>query len=276
MRLHEHAVDLFKIHGADLVAHGLDERAQAEVAGAPQEPLAGAHDEAERLGREGVVAQPSPVELFEHKRLHALGGEPLEQRRVGDPRADFLIHRKREALEQGRLADQDQVVGVREILAEQAQLAQALGRHEVGVVDDGHQHLAGAMDAESLLDQEPLAVVVAPLKLDLKRFAEDAQRVVIGVQGAVDHGRDHALGIVGDERRLEHALARAGLAKHEAEAALLGVDAEDFKDLALMGQEREGVRVEGIARDAEVGSDHITEAPCGVPVRRLARRLVAR
>jgi hypothetical protein len=52
------------------------------------------------------------------------------------------------------------------------------------------------VDAEGLLDEEALAGVVTAFELDLKGFAEDAQGVVTGVEGAVDDGRDHAFGIV--------------------------------------------------------------------------------
>ena len=61
--LHEDVVDLFEVHDAGLVAHGFDERAQAEVAGAAQEALAGADDQGQGLGAEGVVAQAGPVQL---------------------------------------------------------------------------------------------------------------------------------------------------------------------------------------------------------------------
>lgn len=52
--LDEHAVDLFEVHDAGLVADRFDERAQAEVAGATQESLPGADDENQGLGAEGV------------------------------------------------------------------------------------------------------------------------------------------------------------------------------------------------------------------------------
>ena len=63
MGLNEYAVDLFEIDDADLVAHGFDEAAQAQVAGAAQEAFAGADDQGQRLRREGVVAQAGAVEL---------------------------------------------------------------------------------------------------------------------------------------------------------------------------------------------------------------------
>src|SRR5258708_36686713 len=44
MGLDEHAVDLLEVHDAGLVAHRFDERSQAQIAGAAQKALAGAHD----------------------------------------------------------------------------------------------------------------------------------------------------------------------------------------------------------------------------------------
>ena len=131
--------------------------------------------------------------------------------------------------------------------------------HEVGVVDDGHQHFAGAVEAEGFLDQQAFAVMVVAFELDLERLAEDAQGVVISVQGAVDDRSHHAFGVVVDQGLLEHGFAGAGFAQHQAEAALLGVDAEDVEDLLLVFQQREVLGVEGVALEAEVGADHSSE-----------------
>jgi len=59
MGLHEHAVDLFQIDGAGLIADRFDERRYAEIFCAPQQAFAGAHNEGERFGGEGVVAEPA-------------------------------------------------------------------------------------------------------------------------------------------------------------------------------------------------------------------------
>lgn len=59
----------FEIDDAGLVADGFNERTQTQVAGPAQESFAGANDERQRLGREGVVAQPSAIELAEDERL---------------------------------------------------------------------------------------------------------------------------------------------------------------------------------------------------------------
>ena len=117
------------------------------------------------------------------------------------------------------------------------------------------------MDAEGVLDEQAFAVMVAAFELDLEGFAKDAQRVVIRVQGAIDHRRDHPFGVVGEEGLFEDALAGAGFAQHEAEAALLSVNAEDVEDFLLVRQERDGFRVEGMTLETKVGADHNIRSP---------------
>ena len=57
MGLDEDAVDLLEIDGADLVAHRFDQRAEAQIAGAPQQAFGGADDKGQGIRAEGVVAQ---------------------------------------------------------------------------------------------------------------------------------------------------------------------------------------------------------------------------
>jgi hypothetical protein len=144
----------------------------------------------------------------------------------------------------------------RKVLAQQPEFAQTVRRHEVGVVNDGHEHFAGAMDAEGLLHQQAFAVMVAAFKLDLKRLTQNTERVVVSVQRAVHDGRDHAFGVVRQERLFQNAFAGAGFAEHQTKATLLGVDAEDVEDFLLVWQQREGFRVERIALQAKMGADH--------------------
>jgi hypothetical protein len=66
----------------------------------------------------------------------------------------------------------NEVVGAGEVLAEQARFVQAIGGHVVGVVNNGHEHFAGALDPKGFLDQQPFAVVIAALELDLEGFAD--------------------------------------------------------------------------------------------------------
>ena len=162
-------------------------------------------------------------------------------------------------MEQRGLADQDQVVGSGKVLKEQSQFSQALGLHEVGVVDDGNQHFAQAMDLEGFLDEHPFALVVVALEGDLEGLAEDAQGVVVGVEGAVDDRGDEAFGVVVEEGVFEHAFSGARFAQDQAEAALLGMNAEDVEDLLLVRQQGDGLGVEGLALEAEVGADHNDE-----------------
>jgi hypothetical protein len=53
---------LLEIDEAGLVADGFDERTQAEVTGAA-ESFAGAHDQGQGIGSEGIVAQASAIQL---------------------------------------------------------------------------------------------------------------------------------------------------------------------------------------------------------------------
>ena len=182
-----HAVDLLEVHGADLVADGFDEAGQAEIARAARQSLGGAHDQSEGVGGEDIVAQARAVELGQDEGLGGLGAETGQDRRIGDPGADFLVDREGQGLHQGRLAQEDEIVGVREVLEEEPQFAQALAGQEVGVVDEGHEQLAGAMETEGFLDQEAFAPVVVSLELELESLAEDAQGVVIGVEGALQN-----------------------------------------------------------------------------------------
>ena len=126
----------------------------------------------------------------------------------------------------------------------------------MGVVDDGHEHFAGAVQAEGLLYEQSLALAVAARELDLEGLAENAQGVGVGVQGPVNHRGNHPLGVVGEERLFEDALAGARLAQDQAKAALLGVNLEDLEDFLLMGEQRERVAVEGVFLQAEMGTDH--------------------
>ncbi len=93
------------------------------------------------------------------------------------------------------------------------------------------------------------------------------------MERAVDDRRDEPLGIVLDERVLEHALAGAGLAHDDAEASLLAVHAQRLEHHRLMRQERDLVERERVLRDAEVRADHgVTSDLRGRGLRSLAMR----
>ncbi len=70
----------------------------------------------------------------------------------------------------------------------------------MGVVDDRHEKLVGAMDLEGFLDEEAFAAMIVAVEHDLKNLEEDARGVVVGVKGPVDDRGDHALGIVIEKR----------------------------------------------------------------------------
>jgi hypothetical protein len=55
---------------------------------------------------------------------------------------------------------------------------------------------------------------------------------------------------------LQNTFAGARFAQHQAEAALLGMDKEDVEDFLLVGQQRDGLGVEGMALEAKMGADH--------------------
>ena len=93
MGLDEDAVDLLEINGADLVAHRFDQRAEAQIAGAPQQAFGGTDDEGQGLQAERVVAQAGSVELSQDEGLRGLGSQAGQEDRIGDPGADFFIDR---------------------------------------------------------------------------------------------------------------------------------------------------------------------------------------
>ncbi len=91
MGLNEHAVDLFEIDSAGLVAHGFDQGTQAQVAGAAQKPFPGTDDERQSFAGEGVVAQTGAVELSQDECLNGFRGQAREHDRVGHAGTYFLV-----------------------------------------------------------------------------------------------------------------------------------------------------------------------------------------
>ena len=140
--LGEDAVDVLGADCAGLGADGLDQAAEGDVTGAPEESIGRPHDEGEGVLAEDVASEAGLVELVEDEGVHVFGGQALEDHRVGHARADLLVDDHAERVQEQGLAEQHEVVRAREVLQEQSQLAQALGGHEVRVVDD--RHLCGA------------------------------------------------------------------------------------------------------------------------------------
>ena len=89
--LQEDAVDLLQVDGFGAVAHGLEHGAEAEVSGAPEDALGGADDEAERVVGEGRVGECHLVELGADEVGHGVGGQFLQQDRVGDAVLDVFV-----------------------------------------------------------------------------------------------------------------------------------------------------------------------------------------
>jgi hypothetical protein len=130
------------------------------------------------------VSEGDLVEFGEDEGMQIIGGELFDQNGVGDAALDVVVDAERELGEKLRLRNQDQVVVFGKILEEQAQPAQRVDAHEVGVVDDGHEHFAGVVDALSLLEAA-FAAKIPAFGVDLERLAQDAQGGMVGVQGLV-------------------------------------------------------------------------------------------
>ena len=156
------------------------------------------------------MTQTGPIHLSQEEGFDSLRSQPRKDDGVGDPGTDLLVDGQGDGLHQGRLADEDEVVGGWEVLEEEAKPAQTIARHEMGVVDDRDQEFTGTMDLKSLLDEETFASVIVALELNLEGLAEDAQGVVVGVESAVNDGRDHALGVMVEEGLFEDRLSRPG------------------------------------------------------------------
>ena len=182
--------------------------------------------------------------------------QPLGDHRIGHSALEILIHGQIQIGEQLDLADQDQVVVLGKVLQQQAEFAQVVHVHQVGVVDDRHQHFAGVIEMEGLLDQSAFALEGGTFELDAKRFAEDLDRVGVGVQGSRDRG--HEMLFFGEpfERFLDHRLAGAGPADDETESALLAMDSECVVDFLLVTKQFDVAQREGIVGQTEIGTDH--------------------
>ena len=172
--------------------------------------VGGADDEVDGWASEGVVRQSGAIEFAQKEVAHVVGIEPLGDDRVGNAALDVQVDAEVEGGEQVGPADEDQVVVFGEVLEEQPQLAQVGQVHQVGVVEDGGQGLAGVVEAEGLLDEAALALEGVALELDLEGVAEDFDRVGVGVQRPGDGG-DQVL-VFGEalEGLLDDGLAGAG------------------------------------------------------------------
>jgi hypothetical protein len=141
-------------------------------------------------------------------------------------------------------------VVLRKVLEQESEFPQVGHIHQVGVVKDSGEGLAGVVEAERLFDQPAFAFESVAFELDAERFAQDFDGIGIGVQGACDCG-DEVL-VVGQslESLLDDGLAGAGHAKDETESSLLTMDCQCVVNLLLLGQQFEVAEVEGVMGQA--------------------------
>jgi hypothetical protein len=254
--LHEDAVDVVDVDGLVGGADGLDQAADAEVAGLAQDAVGGADDEVDGGLREGVVSESGAVEFAQNKIPHGIGAEAFGDDRVGDAALDVVIDAEVEVGEQAGPADEDEVVILGKILEEKPQLAEVGEVHEVGVVEDGGEALAGVIETEGLFDKLALALEGGAFEVDLEGLAEDFDGVGVGVQGAGDGGDKVLLFGEALQRLLDDGLAGAGDAEDEAQSSLLAMDLESVVNLLLKGQQFQGAEVEGVLGETVEGADH--------------------
>ena len=192
--------------------------------------------------REGVVPQADAVEFAQDEVAQGVGAQAFGDDRVGDAALDVLVDAQVERGQQAGPADEDEVVVFGEVLEQQPQLAEVGQVHEVGVVEDGGQRLAGVVEAEGLLDESAFALEGGAFELDAEGVAEDLDGVGVGVQGAADGGDEVLVFGKSLQRLLDDGLAGAGDAEHQAQSALLAMDLERVVNLLLL---RARARVRG-------------------------------
>jgi hypothetical protein len=231
-------------------------RGQAEVAAAAQDPVGRANDQSGRGFGKRAVSQADAVQLAMDKLAHEIIVQPLGHHRIGHAALQVEVHRQVQTGQQFHLSDQDQVVVLGEVFQQQPQPAKVFHVHQVGVVDDRHQHSAGVIETECLLDQSPFALEGRAFERDSKRFAEDFDRVGVGVQGSRDGGHQMLFFREPFERFLDHRLAGAGPADDQAETSLLAVDSQRVVNFLLSGQQLDVAQRERVFGQAEIGTDH--------------------
>jgi hypothetical protein len=199
------------------------------------------------------MTQPDGVALGIEEGFHILGIQAWHLDGIGDAALDVLIDGQVQLVHELRLGEEDEVVVFREVLEKEAQLPETLDIHEMGVVNDGGEHLTLLIDLPGGFDEEFLAGGIPAEGLDLESLAEDMQGIGVSVQGAGNGRCDHALGVMRDQRVLDNAFTGARFAHDDAKAALLAVDFKRLENLLLVWQQYRFARgVEGIELEAEV------------------------
>jgi len=179
------------------------------------------------------VSQTGPVEFAQNELLHRIGPEPFGDGGISDAALDVLVDAQVEVGKQAGSADEDEVVVFGEVFEQQPQPAEIGQIHEMGIVEDGGQRLAGMVEGEGLFDEPAFTSEGGTFELDTEGVAEDFDRVRVGVQCPRDGGDEVLVFRELLHGLLDHAFARAGNAEHEAEPSLLAVDLECVDDLLL-------------------------------------------
>ena len=167
VRLEENAVDQIDIDrssggGSD----GFEHCGQAQVATPTQDAVGRTDDQLGRGFGKRVVSQSDAIKFAMDKVAHAVVMQPLCDHRISHSTLDILIHGQIQIGEQLHLADQNQVVVLGKVLQQQPKFSQVVHVHQVGVVDDRHQHLAGVIETERLFDQSTFALEGGTFELD--------------------------------------------------------------------------------------------------------------
>ena len=227
VRLQQHAIDHVDVdRRASGRADRFEHRGQAQIATATQHAVGRADDQLGRSGGERVVRQPDAIQLALDELTHRVIVQTPGDDRVGHAAFDVLVDRQIQVRQQFDLADQNQVVVLGKIFQQQPQLAKVFHLHQMGVVDDGDQHLAAAIETEGLLDQFAFAFERGAFELDLERFAEDLHRVGVGVQCASDRGDQVFFLRQPLERFFDDRLAGAGPVRRPDTGRLVGSERE--------------------------------------------------
>ena len=191
MRLQENAVDQIDIdRSTGGSSDGFEHRGQTEVATPAQDAVGGANDQLGRGFGKRVVSQSDAIKFAMDKVAHAVVMQPLCDHRISHSTLDILIHGQIQIGEQLHLADQDQVVVLGKILQHQAKFAEVVHVRQVRVINDRHQHVAGAIKTERLFDEPTFALEGGTFARDPKRFTGNLDRVGIGVQRSRDRGHE--------------------------------------------------------------------------------------
>ena len=256
MRLDQHAVDDVDIDGFLGGSDGFEHAGDAEVASFTQDAIGGSNDQIECRLREDVVAEADAVEFGEDESLHVVGIEAFGDDRIRDAALDVLVDVQGQAAEQGRLADEDQIMVLGEVLKKQPQLTEGVHLHQMGVVDDGDQGYAVAVVAEGLGDEPLLEGESVALEFGIEGFAQDLDGIGVGMEGAADRGDELTLVLPLLEGFLDDGFASSRIADDQAQSALLAMDAQGIVDFLLPRQQVYPAGGKRVICESVIGSNH--------------------